>query len=81
MEDHKMPLTEHLGDLRKRLIVSFGVLFITFLIAFSFSEHIFELVMFPMKKRLLISLSNPYIQFIPQEKLQDIKLVFLAFYK
>jgi sec-independent protein translocase protein TatC len=78
MEDHKMPLTEHLGDLRKRLIISFAVLFLTFLVAFSFSEYIFELVMFPLKKRLLVSLNDPYVQFIPQEKLQDIKLVFLA---
>jgi len=73
-----MPLTEHLGDLRKRLLVSFGALFITFLVAFTFSENIFRLVMFPLKKRLHVTLDNPYIQFIPQDKLQDIKLVFLA---
>jgi sec-independent protein translocase protein TatC len=78
MEEHKMPLTEHLGDLRKRLFVSFGTLFATFLVAFTFSENIFRLIMFPLKKRLYVSADNPYLRFIPQDKLEDIKLVFLA---
>lgn len=78
MEENKMPLTEHLGDLRKRLFVSFGTLFITFLVSFTFSEKIFELIMFPLRNRLHVALENPYLQFIPQEKLQHIKLVFLA---
>jgi len=78
IEEHKMPLTEHLGDLRKRLFVSFGTLFVTFLIMFTFSEKIFHLIMFPLKNRLQVSLENPYLQFVPQEKLQHIKLVFLA---
>ncbi len=73
-----MPLTEHLGDLRKRLIVSFGTLFVTFLISFTFSENIFRLIMFPLKYRLYIYKGNPYLQFVPQDKLQNIKLVFLA---
>jgi sec-independent protein translocase protein TatC len=34
--------------------------------------------MFPLKKRLQVSIDNPYFRFIPQDKLQDIKLVFLA---
>ena len=78
MEENRLPLTEHLGDLRKRLFVSFGTLFLTFLITFTFSEKIFELIMFPLKTRIYISFENPYLQFIPQEKLQHIKLVFLA---
>jgi len=78
MKDNKMPLTGHLGDLRKRLLISFGTLFVTFLVSFAFSENIFKLVMFPLKKRLLVSTDNPYLRFIPQDKLQDIKLVFLA---
>jgi len=78
MEDNKMPLTGHLGDLRKRLLISFGTIFVTFMVSFTFSENIFKLVMFPLKKRLYVSLENPYLQFISQDKLQDIKLVFLA---
>jgi sec-independent protein translocase protein TatC len=78
MEEHKMPLTEHLGDLRKKLFVSFGTLFITFLISFTFSESIFRLIMFPLKYKLHFAIENPYFTFIPQEELQNIKLVFLA---
>ena len=78
MEENRLPLTEHLGDLRKRLFVSFGTLFLTFLITFTFSEKIFELIMFPLKTRVYVSFQNPYLQFIPQEKLQHMKLVFLA---
>lgn len=78
MEDHRMPLTEHLGDLRKRLLVAFGTLFIAFLISFTFSENIFRFIMFPLKYNLHISTDNPYLQFIPQDRLQNIKLVFLA---
>jgi sec-independent protein translocase protein TatC len=78
MEENKMPLTEHLGDLRKRLFVAFGTLFVTFLISFTFSEKIFELIMFPLKNRLHVSFEAPYLQFIPQVKLEHIKLVFLA---
>lgn len=78
MEENKMPLTEHLGDLRKRLFVSFGTLFLAFLIAFTFSEKIFELIMFPLKNRLHFSFESRFLHFIPQEKLQHVKLVFLA---
>jgi sec-independent protein translocase protein TatC len=78
MEENKMALTEHLGDLRKRLFVSFGTLFATFLISFTFSEKIFEFIMFPLKHRLHVSSETPYLQFIPQAKLDHIKLVFLA---
>lgn len=73
-----MPLTEHLGDLRKRLIIAFGTLFIAFLISFTFSESIFRFIMFPLKYNLFLSTDNPYIHFIPQDRLQNIKLVFLA---
>ncbi|NCO67883.1 MAG: twin-arginine translocase subunit TatC [Nitrospirae bacterium CG_4_10_14_0_8_um_filter_41_23] len=78
MEEHKMPLTEHLGDLRKRIIVSFAALFITFLISFNYSEDIFRFIMFPLKYNLDFSLKNMYIHFVPQDKLQNTKLVFLA---
>jgi sec-independent protein translocase protein TatC len=78
MEEHKMPFTEHLGDLRKRIIVSFVALFITFLISFNYSEDIFRFIMFPLKYNLDFSVKNMYIHFVPQDKLQNTKLVFLA---
>lgn len=73
-----MPLTEHLGDLRKRLIIAFGTLFIAFLVSFTFSESIFRFIMFPLKYNLHFSIGNSSLQFIPQDRLQNIKLVFLA---
>jgi sec-independent protein translocase protein TatC len=78
MEEHKMPITEHLGDLRKRIIVSSVALFITFLISFNYSEDIFRFIMFPLKYNLDFSVKNMYIHFVPQDKLQNTKLIFLA---
>ncbi len=78
MEDEKMPLTGHLGELRRRIIVSLVALLIAFIVAFNFSEEIFKFIMFPLKYNLDFSVKNMYVQFIPQDKLQDTKLVFLA---
>jgi sec-independent protein translocase protein TatC len=78
MEEQKMPITEHLGDLRKRIIVCVIALFITFLISFNYSEDIFRFIMFPLKYNLDFSVKNMYIHFVPQDKLQNTKLVFLA---
>ncbi len=73
-----MPLTGHLGELRRRIIVSLVALLIAFIVAFNFSEEIFKFIMFPLKYNLDFSVKNMYVQFIPQDKLQDTKLVFLA---
>ncbi len=78
MEDGKLPITEHLGELRNRIFISLATLFIGFLIAFNFSEEIFNILIFPLKYNLVLSLENPYFQFVPQNKLEDTKLVFLA---
>ncbi|MBZ0157900.1 MAG: twin-arginine translocase subunit TatC [Alphaproteobacteria bacterium] len=78
MEDLKMPLTEHLGELRKRIVVSLIALGVTFIIAFTFSEEIFRVIMFPLKYSLDFSVREMYLRFIPQDKLQMTKLVFLA---
>jgi sec-independent protein translocase protein TatC len=79
METEKMPLTEHLGDLRKRITISLTALLTAFIIAFNYSEEIFKSIMFPLKYSLSFSMENPFIHIIPQEKLsQAAKLVFLA---
>ena len=77
-EDNKMPITEHLGDLRKRIVISLVVLFAAFLVSFNFSEDIFRFIMFPLKYTVHLSAHHPYLTFIPQDKLHDMKLVFLA---
>lgn len=79
MESERMPLTEHLGDLRKSITVSLIALLVAFIIAFNYSEDIFRSIMFPLKYNLSFSMKNPFISIVPQEKLsQTTKLVFLA---
>ncbi|MFA5353439.1 MAG: twin-arginine translocase subunit TatC [Thermodesulfovibrionales bacterium] len=78
MEDEKLPLTEHLTDLRKRITVSLIALSVTFGIAFTYSEEIFKALTFPLHYTLDFSVRNRYAYFIPQDKLNGIKLVFLA---
>ncbi|MDI6744719.1 MAG: twin-arginine translocase subunit TatC [Thermodesulfovibrionales bacterium] len=79
MESEKMSLTEHLGDLRKRITISLTTLLIAFIAAFNYSEELFRAVMFPLKYSLSFSMKNPFINITPQEKLsQTTKLVFLA---
>lgn len=79
METEKMPLTEHLGDLRKRITISLIALLTAFVFTFNYSEEIFKFIMFPLRYTLSFSMKNPFISIIPQEKLsQTMKLVFLA---
>ena len=78
MEDEKMPLTEHLGELRKRITISLVAFLATFMVAFNYSEEIFKFIMFPLRYNLDFSVKNMYVHFVPQDKLQNTKLVFLA---
>jgi sec-independent protein translocase protein TatC len=79
MEDLKMPITEHLGDLRKRITISLIALCITFVAAFTVSEHILGILMFPLKYSLDFSVRELYLHFVPDDKLGgNTKLVFLA---
>lgn len=73
-----MSITEHLGDLRKKIFISVIILFIAFLVTFNFSEDIFKLIMFPLKYNMEFSVKDMYIHFVPQDKLHNTKLVFLA---
>lgn len=78
MEDAKLPLTEHLGELRKRITISLTALLITFIISFSQSEEIFKLLIFPLKYNIDFSVENMYVHFVQQDKLHNTKLIFLA---
>lgn len=78
MKDEKMPLTEHLGELRKRIIISLITLLAVFVVSFNYSEDIFRLIMFPLKYSMDFSVREMYIQFVPHDKLQNTKLVFLG---
>ncbi|MBF0559251.1 MAG: twin-arginine translocase subunit TatC, partial [Nitrospirae bacterium] len=78
MSNDKLPLTAHLGELRKRIIISFAAIAVTFVIAFNYSEEIFGVIMFPLKYTLDFSVMKLSMRFIPQDKLHNTKLVFLA---
>ncbi len=76
-EDHKMPFTEHLAELRKRIILSLIALLFFFLLSFNYSEEIFNLLMLPIKKTLTVIKEPPYIVFTPS-KIKNPNLVFLG---
>lgn len=46
-EEHRMPLTQHLIELRKRLIICASAVGVGFLIAYAFKEDIFGILMKP----------------------------------
>ncbi len=69
---------DHLGELRKRIIVSLIALGVTFAVAFNYSEEIFGLLMFPLKYNLEFSVTKLSMHFVQHNKLQSTKLVFLA---
>lgn len=62
--DDKMPFTQHLDELRKRLIVCFAAVGVGFLVAFAFKEKIFEVLM------------RPWIQAMPAG--HEAKLIYTA---
>lgn len=73
----KMPLTAHLGELRKRLFVSFIAVFAGFTVCFYYSEHIFYLLTLPLNSTTKISLTYPFIS-LEMLKNSNRQLVFLA---
>ncbi|RJQ56638.1 MAG: twin-arginine translocase subunit TatC [Nitrospiraceae bacterium] len=72
----KAPLTEHLYELRNRIVVSLVAVSITFGFCFSYSENIFSILTLPLHNTINFSLHNPFISFVPTEK--ELSLVFLA---
>ena len=47
-EDEKLPFTTHLEELRRRLIICFCAVGIGFVISYSFSKNLFEVLMQPL---------------------------------
>lgn len=63
MQDRKMSLVEHLGELRNRIVISLIAVVISFGICFYFSEYIFKLLTLPLHSTLKFSLEAPFITF------------------
>jgi sec-independent protein translocase protein TatC len=75
MEEDKMPLTEHLSELRKRIVVPVASMGIFFIVAFYFSEVIFRILSFPLKAQFKLSFTSPYFHITEKA---STALVFLA---
>jgi sec-independent protein translocase protein TatC len=72
----KQPLTEHLGELRKRIFIALIAIVIGFGLSFYFSEFIFKILTLPLHSTLRFSLEKPFLSY--QEKNPGLNLVFLA---
>jgi sec-independent protein translocase protein TatC len=75
LENVKLPLTVHLSELRKRILVSLAVLFIAFLVLFNYSAELFDILTFPLKSEMKFDFTKPFLHI--KEK-TPISLVFLA---
>jgi sec-independent protein translocase protein TatC len=75
LENPKLPLKEHLSELRKRILISIAVLFTAFLFIFNYSEELFNILVFPLKSEIKLDVTNPYIHIIHKT---PVSLVFLA---
>jgi sec-independent protein translocase protein TatC len=75
LESAKMPLTEHLSELRKRILTSLAALFIIFVAIFNYSEKLFELITFPLRAELHFRTAAPYVEVLRKTAAP---LVFLA---
>ena len=72
-----MPLTEHLADLRKRIIISISSVFAWFFICFNYSEDIFRALVFPLKFEIGLIMKPPYVSLVPS-KIRNPSLIFTA---
>lgn len=77
MPDEKMPLTEHLSELRKRIITSLAVLAAAFAVSFNYSETLFSLITLPLKSELHFSMGYPFLS-LAASKTKNTSLVFLS---
>ncbi|MEW6409495.1 MAG: twin-arginine translocase subunit TatC [Nitrospirota bacterium] len=76
MSDERMPLTEHLSELRKRIITSIIAIGVGFLISFNYSEVILGWLKTPLTTKYLISTTYPYIFYTNDPN--PVELIFLA---
>lgn len=60
-------LKPHIQDLRKRLVISFGVLIVIFFICFSFWEYIFEWIKYPLAEAFKGDVKGELVQLSPAE--------------
>lgn len=72
----EMTLTEHLNELRKRLIRSFIAVFVGFLACYAFAEQLFDILMEPMVQ--VLHNSNFIYTYPPEAFFTYLKISFVA---
>lgn len=77
MTDESLPLTGHLEELRKRIVVSLVALLAGFLISFSYSEAIFQMLTLPLISEISFQMQYPFIVMKTADA-RNTSLVFLA---
>jgi sec-independent protein translocase protein TatC len=76
MASENMPFMGHLSELRKRLVISVVVVFIGFLVSFTYSEFLFKMLVFPMHSGISFKTAYPYVYIVTRDI--DSSLVFLG---
>ncbi|MBF0590709.1 MAG: twin-arginine translocase subunit TatC [Nitrospirae bacterium] len=71
-----MSFIDHLGELRQRLLITFGVVIVVFVVVFNYSEELLKFLMFPMEKELVFKLKSPFV-FFASKNLKNVSLVFI----
>jgi len=79
--DNKMPFTEHLEELRRRLIICFIAIGVGFVICYFFSQQLFELLMRPLiqvlppgERRIFTALPEAFFTYLKVALLAGIGL-------
>jgi sec-independent protein translocase protein TatC len=62
-KEARMPFLAHLEELRKRLIVSFSVVGVAFILAFNFREYFIRLLQWPLSIDLVMGRRFPFLGF------------------
>ncbi len=78
-DDYKMPLLEHLTELRKRLLVCAVFFVVAFFACFAVADHVFNFLVDPLREALADSPNQRMIFTAPQEFfITQIKVAFFA---
>jgi sec-independent protein translocase protein TatC len=63
-DEARMPFLAHLEELRKRLIICFSVIGVTFVLAFNIREYCIRLLQWPLATDIVMGRKFPFLSFI-----------------
>jgi sec-independent protein translocase protein TatC len=78
MDEKKLPLTSHLQELRKRLILSFIAVGIGFFISYAFKEFLFDILAAPLMNKVLPSGGSLIFTSVAEAFFTYMKIAFIA---